>query len=229
MAKVVQLRRYPVKSLTGEVVQELEIEPRGCAGDRVWSVRTAEGRIGSGKTTSRRFAAIPGLLLLRSRWRDGRAAVRFPDGIELDVDDPDAADKLSALLGRPLRFERETDVTHFDDGPVSLVGAGTVDSVSGEVGEPVEPVRFRPNILFAGDAPFAEDAWVGREVQVGECVLRVAMTSPRCVMVDMETADLPALEGVLAATGRINEACTGVIAEVVRPGRVRVGDEVRPV
>ena len=51
MATVVQLRRYPVKSLTGEVVDELEIEPRGCVGDRVWSVR-ADGRIATAKTSS---------------------------------------------------------------------------------------------------------------------------------------------------------------------------------
>ncbi len=229
MARVLELRRYPVKSLTGEVVEELEIEARGCAGDRVWSVRTADGRIASGKTTSSRFAAVPGLLELRARWREGRVAVRFPDGTECYVDDAGAAGRLSAQLGRPLTFARETDRPHFDDGPVSLVGTGSVDAVGAELGDRVEPVRFRPNILFAGDGPFAEDSWVGREVTVGACVLRVLMTSPRCVMVDMATADLPPLEGVLAATGRINQACTGVIAEVVRPGRVRVGDQVEPV
>lgn len=226
MATVVQLRRYPVKSLTGEVVDELEIDSRGCAGDRVWAVHTPEDRIGSGKTTSRSFAAVPGLLELRSAWRDGRVVVVFRDGQELYVDDPAASEKLSHDFGRPLVFSRETSRPHFDDGPVSLVSGSTVDAVSAEVGQQVEPVRFRPNILLAGGDPFAEDAWVGREVKVGDCVLRVTMTSPRCVMVDMGTADLPPLEGVLAATGRINEACTGVIAEVVRPGRVRVGDEV---
>jgi MOSC domain-containing protein len=228
VAAVVQLRRYPVKSMTGEIVEHLDIEPRGCAGDRVWSVRAA-GRIATAKTSSNSFAPVPGLLELRSAWRDGRVAVLFPDGDAVLVDEPAAAAKLSDHFGRPLTFSRETERPHFDDGPVSLVGATTVDAVAGELGEPVEPVRFRPNILFAGGAPFAEDSWVGREVAVGDAVLRVTMESPRCVMVDLATADLPALEGLLLATGRINHACTGVIAEVVRPGRVRVGDELTAV
>ena len=228
MARVVELRRYPIKSLTGEIVDELTVEARGCVGDRVWAVRAA-GRIATAKTSSRSFEPVPGLLALRSAWRGDRVLVTFPDGREVPVDEPEAAALLSEHFRRPLTFARESERHHFDDGPVSLVGAATVDAVAGEVGEEVEPVRFRPNILFAGGVAFAEDFWVGREVQAGDCVLRVTMASPRCVMVDMATADLPALEGVLLATGRINRACTGVIAEVVSPGRVRVGDEVRAV
>ena len=228
MAAVIQLRRYPVKSTTGETVDHLDIESRGCAGDRVWSVRAA-GRIATAKTSSNSFAPVPGLLELRSAWRDGRAAVVFPNGDEVFVDGPGADARLSEHFGRPLTFSLETERPHFDDGPVSLVGATTVDAVGGELGAEVEAVRFRPNILFAGDVPFAEDSWVGREVRAGEAVLRVTMASPRCVMVDLATADLPAIEGLLLATGRINQACTGVIAEVVRPGRVRVGDEVTAV
>lgn len=226
MARVAQLRRYPVKSMTGEVVDELTIEPRGCAGDRVWSVRDA-GRIATAKTSSNSFAPVRGLLELRSRWAGDRVIVTFPDGEEVRVDEPEAAAKLTRHFGRPLTFSRETDRPHFDDGPVSLVGAATVDAVAAEVGSEVEPVRFRPNILFTGEVPFGEDSWLARELEVGDCVLRVTMLSPRCVMVDLGTADLPPLEGLLLATGRINRACTGVIADVVRPGRVRVGDQVR--
>jgi len=225
VATVLELRRYPVKSMTGEVVDHLDIEPRGCAGDRVWSVRVAS-KIATAKTSSNSFAPVPGLLELRSAWRDGRVVVRFPDGEEVYVGEPAAEAKLSEHFGRPLTFSRETDRPHFDDGPVSLVGATTVEAVAGELGEQVEPVRFRPNIFFTGDVAFAEDSWLAREVRVGECVLRVTMLSPRCVMVDMATADLPELGGLLQATGRINQACTGVIAEVLQPGRVHVGDEV---
>jgi uncharacterized protein YcbX len=228
MARVVALRRYPIKSLTGEEVPELEIEARGCAGDRVWAVHTPAERIGSGKTTSRSFEAVPGLLELRSRWVEGRVAVRFPDGTELNVDDPAASKRLAAHFGRPLWFSREGSRAHFDDGPVSLLGLRSVEAVTEDLGEDVQPVRFRPNLVLETPHAFAEDGWVGREVRAGSAVLRVTMASPRCVMVDMATADLPPLEGVLAATGRLNEACLGVIAEVVRPGRVRVGDEVEP-
>jgi MOSC domain-containing protein YiiM len=71
-----------------------------------------------------------------------------------------------------------------------------------------------------------EDTWIGRQVLVGTAVLRVTATSPRCVMIDMETADLPEQHGNLTAIGRLNDVCLGVIASVESPGRISVGDTV---
>ena len=221
--QVAALYRYPVKSMTGEQVEQLELDARGGQGDRLWSVRAANGKIGSGKS-SQRFAAVPGLLELRAAIRDQRVCVTFDDGTRCFVDAPGAADRLTKALGVPLTFVRETGVTHFDDGPVSLIGAASLAAVAAERGEPVAAARFRPNIVLAGLEPFAEDGWVDHELELGEARLRITLQSSRCVMVDMKTADLPAQPGNLEATGKLNRGCLGVIANVVRPGRVRVGD-----
>jgi uncharacterized protein len=66
--------------------------------------------------------------------------------------------------------------------------------------------------------------WIGRQVAIGSAVLEVALPSPRCVMINMSSADLPAQPGNLAALGRLHDQCLGVIARVVTPGRVAVGD-----
>jgi uncharacterized protein YcbX len=219
------LHRYPVKSLLGEDLPALAIDERGVVGDRLWSVRTPEGKIGSGKN-SNRFAAVLGLLDLRATVRNGSALVSFPDGAEAAVDDPAAAELLSRHLVRPLSFAREGEVMHFDDGPVSLIGAASVQALERERGTEVAPSRFRPNLVLETDEAFVEDGWVGGRIGVGEVELEVVMTSPRCVMVDMKTADLPEQHGNLLALGRVNAACLGVIASVVRPGTIRVGDPV---
>ena len=223
--RVVSLYRYPVKSMTGESVTRLELDQRGCVGDRQWSVRTEADKIGSGKN-SRRFAAIPGLLDVRASERDGLVAVTFLDGSSCLVDDPEAAARLSQYVGRPVRFARETSVTHFDDGPVSLIGRASVDAVTEEQHEAVDPARFRANIHLATASPFLEDSWLGRQLQIGPAVFKVEMTSPRCVMVNMATADLPEQPGNLTAIGRINNTCLGVIATVIAPGTISLGDEV---
>src|SRR5580765_696959 len=119
-ASVLALQRFPVKSLTGERREHLDLDERGCVGDRVWSVRTPEGKIGSGKNT-RRFAAVPGLLEVRAEELDGDVVLTFPDGTRRPVDSDEAAPLLSRHLGRPVTFARETTVSHFDDGPVSLI------------------------------------------------------------------------------------------------------------
>jgi uncharacterized protein len=226
VARVASLHRYPVKSLHGEPMTALELDRRGCVGDRLWSVRTSSGKIGSGKNT-RRFAAIDGLLQLRAEHRDGRVLVTFPDGTSCFTDADAAVDQLSGHFGQPLRFELEQADSHFDDGPVSLVGLASVAAVSSARGDAVDPRRFRPNIVLETARAFVEDSWVGRQLEVGTALLEVTLQSARCVMVDMQTADLPAQPGNLKTTGRLNSACLGVIAQVVSPGRVEVGDAVR--
>jgi uncharacterized protein YcbX len=223
--RVASLRRYPVKSLVGEQVERLEVDSRGCIGDRRWSIRTTTGRIGSGKST-RRFEAVAGLLELRATTHQGRVRIGFPDGRRCFADDDDADDLLTRHLGRAVTLAMETGVSHFDDGPVSLLGTASVAAVAADRREPVDPARFRPNILIDTDVPLVEDTWVGRRVQIGTATFAVTMSSPRCVMVDMPTADLPAQHGNLLATGRLNDACLGVIATVVTPGTIAVGDMV---
>ena len=223
--RVLSLHRYPVKSLLGEDAPYLDLDPRGVVGDRLWSVRTSNNKIGSGKN-SNRFAAVPGLLALRAASTDGSVAVTFPDGTTLAVDAAELADRLTAHAGQPLTVKRETDVSHFDDGPVSLLGLASVEALAAARGESVAAGRFRPNITLDIDTAFAEDSWVGQRLQVGSAVLEVTMVSPRCVMIDMATADLPAQHGNLTAIGRLNDACLGVIAQVVRPGRITAGDAV---
>lgn len=222
---VASLHRYPVKSTLGESLSALDMDERGVAGDRVWSVRTPENKIGSGKN-SRRFAAVPGLLDLRARTTAAGVMIVLPTGEELLTQDPLVAATLSRFLGRPVAVASESDVSHFDDGPVSLLGLASVDALSADVGAAVDPTRFRANILVEGLPPFGEESLVGQRLRIGGVSLEVVLRSPRCVMVDMATADLPAQPGNLLALGRLNDVCLGVIARVVEPGRVHVGDRL---
>lgn len=56
--------RYPIKSTGGELLGEAAVDARGLVGDRLYAVRDAEGKFGSGKST-RRFRRMPGLLHLK--------------------------------------------------------------------------------------------------------------------------------------------------------------------
>jgi uncharacterized protein YcbX len=142
------------------------------------------------------------------------------------VDGGGAAERLSRLVGRPVTFSQEAAVSHFDDGPVSLLGSASVTAVADERGRPVDAARFRANVLLTGLRAFAEESWIGRRVSVGTAVLSVTAASPRCAMVNAETADLPAQPGNLAAVGRLRDGQLGVVATVVRAGRISVGDPV---
>jgi uncharacterized protein YcbX len=65
--ELVEIRRYPIKSLLGERLSTVEVDQRGLVGDRLWAVRDADGKLGSGKNT-RRFRRMPGLFMLRGHF-----------------------------------------------------------------------------------------------------------------------------------------------------------------
>lgn len=223
---VASLRRYPVKSLVGERLEVADVVERGLRGDRLWAVVDEDGKLGSGKS-SRRFRKMEGLLDLAASYDGDVPLITFPDGRSLRGDDPTIDDALSSHVGRSVTLAREAEVSHFDDGPVHLVTTGSLRAVEQHLGEPVDPRRFRPNLVVeTGDLDgLVEDAWVGHRLQVGEVLLEVVAQMPRCVMVNLPQVGLAATR-VLDVVGEINDANLGVLATVVTPGRVRVGDPV---
>lgn len=225
---VTALARYPVKSMAGEQLDRARFTERGVDGDRSWATYTADGGIGSGKTT-RRFRRVDGLLDLRARL-DGTAAplVVFPDGREHRADDPETSAALSDLLGQPLRLAAETSVPHHDESPVHLVTTAALRHVGRVLGTPVAAARFRGNVVLETDGVgFVEDDWSGRELALGdEVVLRLGPGMPRCVMADLPQPHdgVPGRARVLSTLGKIHDVEFGLQAYVVRTGTVRRGD-----
>ncbi len=228
VGRVGRLRRYPVKSLLGEELDRVHVERRGLSGDRLWSVRDPDGKLGSGKS-SRRFRAMDGLLELSARYDGDTPVLELADGRTVRGDDPDVDVALSAHVGRGVTLGREAEVSHFDDGPVHLVTTSSLRALERAHGSPVDVRRLRPNVVVetAGDG-FVEDDWVGRRVALGaDVVLEITATMPRCVMVTLAQRDLPADRGLLQSVTGANDMSVGVVADVVRSGALAVGDEVR--
>ncbi len=100
------LRRFPVKSMLGELHESLAVSTRGIAGDRAWAVLDeATGKIASAK----RAKLWRGLLTCVARTppgEDGAAAIQvtMPDGTRHEAGDPALDGLMSALTGRAVRL-----------------------------------------------------------------------------------------------------------------------------
>jgi uncharacterized protein len=225
---VAGLARYPVKSVLGEELDEAVLDARGLVGDRVWAVYTEDGGIGSGKASTR-FRRIEGLLSLRSSLRGDVPDLHLPDGRTFPVDDPAAGEALAALFSRRLTLRPETTVQHHDDSPVHVVTTAALRALGNDLDGPVDPVRFRANLLLDVDGVgHVEDAWAGRNLAVGdEVVLGVRGGMQRCVMVTMAHGGVPPDGRILTTLGRTHDTDFGSAVLVVRAGRIRRGDAVR--
>jgi uncharacterized protein len=95
-----------------------------------------------------------------------------------------------------------------------------------------EARRFRPNMVVQtpeGEPAFAEDAWIGKVVAIGDSVrLKITGSCPRCVMTTLPQGDLPKDVGILRVAAQHNGANVGVYASVLQGGKVRRGDFVEP-
>ncbi len=233
LVQLAEIRRFPVKSMLGEAVSASDIGERGLAGDRLWAVRDADGKFGSGKNT-RRFRRMPGLFRFRAYTAEPAPVVEMPDGRRFAANDATGHGAVSEILGRTVTLTPEASVPHHDEGPVSLLTTASLRALSQlSAGEPggggVNPVRFRANLLIddAGDG-FPEDNWPGRRLRVGDAVvLRIMRPLTRCVMVDMPQDGAVERNDLLKTLAEHHEMTFGVVAAVERPGRVAAGDVCR--
>ena len=219
---VALLARYPVKSMRGEPLEHVEVEPRGLSGDRGWAVYTDDGGIGSGKST-RRFRRVDGLLEWRAELAGTEPVIASPTGERYGAEGAGA--RLSAALGRPLAVRPEGDVPHHDESPVHLLTSASLTSLGNLLGGRVDVARFRPNVVL--DVPgegFPEDEWIGRELALGDdVVLRLGPGMPRCVMVGLPQGELERDKHILRTLASERDLAFGLQASVVRGGIVRRG------
>jgi uncharacterized protein YcbX len=146
---------------------------------------------------------------------------------------------LSELVGEDVRLVAPADGSAVDrgaKGAVTLVSRASLQELARAAdADAVDARRFRMSIEIDGVEPFAEDAWVGREIALGGARVRLHGHVGRCLVTsrDPETgeADLPTLE--ILRTMREAAASTealpfGVYGSVTAPGPVAVGDAVEP-
>lgn len=222
VGRVALIMRYPVKSTAGESLEAADVHARGVVGDRAWATYTPDGGIGSCKTT-RRFRRVDGLMEIASALgEDHVPLLEFDDAVRLRVDDDRAGELLTARLRTPVELRPETDVPHHDEAPIHLVTTAAIRALERLLGETVEPVRFRPNLVIdvpGEDAP--DERWRGRDVAIGEdVVLRISGTMPRCRMVGLAQRGLGPRPGLLRRITAVQGVDFGLQATVVRPGQL---------
>lgn len=246
----------PIKGLRVTPCEELVLERGGVRENRRFYLVDERGTMVNGKQ-------IGELSELGAEYReaDRTLTVTFPDGERISGPvrvggEIDArffrmtsrapvvlgpwSQAISSHVGRPLRLveadpERK-GIDRGDRGTVSLVSRGSLERLAEAAGNgaEIDPRRFRMLVEVDGVDPHGEDAWVGRQVRIGEALVGFNGHVGRCVVTsrdpDTGTIDLPTLD--LLREYRGEEPSTellpfGIYGEVIEPGAIRLGDAVR--
>ena len=256
MLTVSRLSITPVRSFALQHPDSIELGAHGVAHDRRYSLHTDDGRIfdatkhGPLVQIRAELDRVDGRERLSMQLPTGDAIddeVGLGEPMQLEIYGRTFtarpvigpwAEAVSSWVGRPLRLYRSERLEHEEDrNAVSIVSEASLEELArqGNDGRPVDGRRFRMLIEVAGaESPHQEDEWLGREVAINEALVRVTKPDPRCVITtqdpDTGERDFPTLHVIRQYRGLRDgrKLDFGVYADVVRPGRVSVGDVVVP-
>ena len=240
------LIRYPVKGLTGQKIDHVDVEPHHCfAHDRAFAIEN--GPAGFNEKDPKHFDKVNFLTLMRHERlalldtefdeetnnltikRQGRQLARGDLGTSIGrnmIEQFIAAFMSEELKGPPRILHAEDH--HFTDTQeplIHIINLQSVEALSKLVNLELTPERFRANIHLTGLEPWAERSWLDKSILIGEVEIKPVAETSRCaaVNVDLETAKRgKSLPATLAQ--HFGDNTFGIYGEIVKGGHLSVGD-----
>jgi uncharacterized protein len=254
-ATVVQdLARYPIKGLTGERLDQVTLSAgSGFPGDREFALALPLTVFDdSNPAPLRKFEFLmlakqealarlrtcydraSGLLTVRDGEHTTRANLRTAEGREaigrlfagfLRAEPSGAVPRLVSAAGH-----RFTDVSVHSSQlmhAVSVLNLASVRDLEQRIGKPLDPRRFRANVILDGLAPWAEHAWLDRDLTIGNVRFKGARLTRRCpateVNPDTAIRDINVPQELMRAFGHVN---LGIYVYVLSDGILSIGDRL---
>jgi uncharacterized protein YcbX len=248
--RISALYRYPIKGLSPERLSEAAVTAGDYfPGDRVFAIEN--GPSGFDPATPEHQPKIKFLMLmrnqslarLRTRYEDAKGELVIQEGgrevVRGDLASPQGRLAIEAFFRRfmPAELRGPPKVLaapagfRFTDsrrGFVSVINRASVAAVEDLVGAPVDPLRFRGNVLVEGLDPWAEFDLVGQAIAAGPVRLRVTKRIERCAATNVDPAtglrDLQIPTALMKGCGHMD---CGVYAEILSGGVLTEGASFR--
>jgi uncharacterized protein YcbX len=234
LGRILELTRYPIKSMAGVATESAFLGWHGFNGDRRFAFRRLDDQGGFPWLSASRF---PELLLYHPLGLDVSTGeplpthVQTPAGNSLELHSTELHAEIVERSGCHLElmnFQRGI----FDDASMSVISEATINGIGREAGMDLDRRRFRANIVIETDdpKPFLEDRWIGGTLLFGDREPRPAVTITardlRCMMINLDPDTAVQEPRVLKSVVGLNDNNAGVYGTVVQTGTIFVGDSV---
>lgn len=241
--QVSDLYRHPIKSHGREALQSVQLHA-DCAMpfDRLWAVAhdhsKADGLEWAACANFSRGSKAPKLTAINAALDEATEQVTLthPDRPTVTLHPENDAQQFldwvlplvpqdRALPDRVLRLEKRG----FTDTPyasISLCNIASHRAVESLALHPLSPHRWRANIWFEDAAPWAEFDWIGRDLRLGDAVLRIQERAVRCTATTANPETGERDVDTLRTLNILGHQDFGVYARVITTGTVAVGDKL---
>ncbi len=242
--RLVRITRHPIKSHGREDMPAVTLTSGQCLPwDRHWAVAHEAAKLQDGWNPCVNFARgakAPSLMAITAKLDEASATIDLahPDRAPLTFRPDDAADLPRFLdwvapLNPPDRAQPARIVsagrgmTDSDFPSVSILSMSSLADLSAHMNRQLSPHRWRGNLWLDGFAPFAEFDWIGREIMIGNAILRIEERITRCLATAVEPLsgqrDADTLGGLQTAYGHQD---FGVYATVISGGDITLNNPV---
>jgi len=240
------LYRYPVKGLSPEPLERMPLRVGETAPfDRAYAIENGPGRFDPGNP--QHLPKINFLMLMRNE-RLATLATAFDDATQTltirrsgkqvargDLTTPISRKMIEQFLAAYMQDElRGAPRIVFAKGHsfsdvaakcLHIVNLATVRELERVVGRPVDPLRFRPNVVIDGADPWEEFNWIGKCFAAGGTWLEVFKRTERCAATNVDPETGKRDMAIPAALQRMRgHSDLGVYARVVQDGELALGD-----
>lgn len=206
---VIELWRYPVKTMAGERLEKVAVGPLGLEGDRVVHVEAVDGRVITSRSHPRflghkaRLGADGEPLVDGDSWRASNVAAEVED-----------------IAGSGARLVRDDSASRFDILPLLVATDGAVAAFGHDVR------RLRPNIVIGGVEGLREREWPGSCLRIGAVLIGVQDLRQRCIMTSFDPDTLVQDKEITRSIYRRFEGKLALDCFVIEGGEIHVGDDV---
>lgn len=244
MAQVTSLWRHPIKSHGRQEVQSITlIAGQTMPGDRVWAVAHERSQADGSEWVScgnfSRVSKAPALMAMTAALDDatGQITLRHPKLAPLTFD-PNGDPQPFLDWVRPIMPEDRLQSARIISVPnrgmtdsefpsVTLCNMASHRAVQQKLGFDISFHRWRGNIWLEGLAPWEEFDWMGKDVQIGDAILRPLERTDRCAATTANPETGLRDADVLSVLDSYGHRDFSVRAQVIKGGHIAPGNEAR--